>query len=63
MSRFNKLMKVLVTYLLCVSMLLGLGVPAYAATDTTAPVVKDIYITNPKDAYTEGDEIYFNVLL
>ena len=52
-----------ISWLLCVARLCGLGAPVYAAADTTAPVVKDISIVNPKDSYSEGDIIYFNVLL
>ena len=32
-------------------------------TEITAPVIKDVYIANPKDSYTEGDQVYINVLL
>ena len=59
----KKHLRLSMSWLLCVAMLFGLGAPVYAAADTTAPVVKDVYITNPKDSYTEGDIIYFNVLL
>ena len=55
--------RLLMSYMLYVSLLFGLGMPAYAVADTTAPVVKDVYITNPKDSYSEGDVIYFNIQL
>ena len=59
----KKYLRLSMSWLLCVAMLFGLGAPVYAAADTTAPVVKDISIVNPKDSYSEGDIIYFNVLL
>jgi len=59
----KKHLKLSMSWLLCVAMLFGLGAPVYAAADTTAPVVKDMCIVNPKTSYTEGDEIYFNLLV